>query len=163
MGRLLKNIITLLSTIKNLIYLFYKDHDTIVWPDDVKTILNLQELHITETPELDLESFKVALKSFEDALLVKNVPFVEGKKNKIGYLLEKPLQLYPQNVEINGELAFLISKTINDVRDKDDPISTNPLCITSADIEDLLVLTSNLIKNHQNLNQNKPDLEEEEE
>lgn len=146
---------------KNLVFRFFQEKDTIVLPKDLTKILAAgEEIIISDDPDMHAEVIKLALKSFEDANLIKSFEMCtsEGKSGKSKrniYVLEKPLQSLSQTIELNGETCFYIAKTLNSVRDKDDKNQTNPMGISANDIEDLLVLAGTLIKNHQDNLQNQ--------
>lgn len=142
---------------KNLIFNFFKENDTIILPDDFLKIVT-----VSGTPELDKAKIEESLKCFVDTGLAKKISYIEGegksKKDKTAYVLEKPLQSYEQSLTISGETAFYISNILNDVKDKDDQNAVNPLSITETNIESLIILISQLLKE---FNENKKNKEED--
>lgn len=136
---------------KNLIYSYYKDNNIIIFPDNLLEVLSSNGLAISDTPELDTAILKKALTSFEEIGFVKQLEFSEDKtkkSNKIAYVLDRPLQTYPQTLELNGETCYFLADLLNSVRDKDSKTLSNPLSITPTDIEELLLVTSALIKKY---------------
>lgn len=136
-----------LIEIKNILFEHFKENPRLILPDD-----KLKLIKISEYPEFDTEAIKIALKDFESAGLVKSFSFIENKKEKSGYILERPIQTFEQTVNISGELAYYIANTINKAREdlinshkknydfSNQKDSTDPLKITSTDIETLLIL-----------------------
>lgn len=136
-------------SIKSDLFNYLKDHNQIILPDDFSQIIK-----ISEYPEFDLAIMTDSLKSFEAADILKRVEFVESKKNKVGYLLTKPLTEFSQSLEISGEIAFYLASILNEIKDDDDNNTINPLNITQKNIEDLIILVSNLLKQHKDNQEN---------
>jgi len=139
-----------LSDLKLNIYNHFQTNDELVLPDD-----NLKILVISDTPDLHAAAIKTALSSFEETGLVKKVEYVEGKKNKTAYILEKPLQSYTQNVNIDGITAALISKVFNNLNLKQVGASqSNPLAITQFEIETMATIAEQYIIANKSKEQN---------
>lgn len=143
--------------IKNLIFKYFTENDTLVLPDNFNKIIL-----ISENPEMDLASLKESLKSYVELGLVKSVEFEDNKKKKVAYVLEKPLQNYEQSVVISGEIGLYIAQILNDVKDQDDHNVVNPLSITQENIESMIILITQLLKEYKK-NQEKSGAELDEE
>jgi len=130
-----------LNQIKVNLFSHFKENNQFIYPDD-----RLKVVPISETPELHYAAIIEALKDFEAAKLVSRIEYIEGKKvkeNKIGYILEKPAELFTQNLQIPGDLALEISTLVNSLNvDLPDmkKFSSSPLGITLNDIEILILL-----------------------
>lgn len=140
-----------LLEIRNNLFTYFKDNDTLILPDNFNKIIT-----ISENIEMDTAIIKEALKTFITAGLIKEVDFSEGKKNKNVYILDQSLYKYEQSVSISGEIAFYIAQILNDLKDKNDPDKVNPLSINSSNIESLIILITELLKQH-NKNLESPD------
>ena len=81
--------------------------------------------------------------------------------SKTAYVLEKPLQNYEQSITISGEIASYIAQILNDIKDNDDQNVVNPLCITQENIESMIILITQLLKEYKK-NQEKSGAELEE-
>lgn len=143
--------------IKNLIFKYFTENDTLVLPDNFNKIIL-----ISENPEMDLASLKESLKSYVELGLVKSVEFEDNKKKKVAYVLEKPLQNYEQSVVISGEIGLYIAQILNDVKDQDGHNVVNPLSITQENIESMIILITQLLKEYKK-NQEKSGAELDEE
>lgn len=142
--------------IKNKLFEFFKENDTLVYPDDF-----LKVVIISENENLDKAIMLSALEIFEKSGLAKKVVYKDGKNEKIAYVLEKPFHACNQNLEISGDLAGLVAKTINNNRDGDDSNLTDPLSINARDIESLLVIIGFLMKAQGKLNIENSDGDDE--
>jgi len=145
-----------LLEIKNLIFKFYTENDTLVLPEGFNKVIL-----ISEFPEMELAIMKECLKSFSELGLVKIVDFEDDKKKKTAYVLEKPLQNYEQSVTLSGEIASYIAQILNDMKDNDDQNVVNPLSITQENIESMIILITQLLKEYKK-NQEKSNAELEE-
>ena len=145
-----------LLEIKNLIFKFYTENDTLVLPEGFNKVIL-----ISEFPEMELAIMKECLKSFSELGLVKIVDFEDDKKKKTAYVLEKPLKNYEQSVTLSGEIASYIAQILNDMKDNDDQNVVNPLSITQENIESMIILITQLLKEYKK-NQEKSNAELEE-
>lgn len=128
-----------LSDIKVELYRFFQTNDQLILPDD-----KLKVLIISETPELHYAALFEALKTYEDSGLVKRVEFKDGKNSKTGFILDKPIQSYQQTITISGDLAWYISKVLNQLNTAGNNVS-NPLLISNLEIEALTVIAEQFI------------------
>jgi hypothetical protein len=140
-----------LHDIKLSLFNFFKFNDQFIYPDD-----RLKIITISDTPELHYSAILEALKLFEETKIVSKIEFAEGKTKKIGYILEKPVDLYTQSLQLPGDFALEISNIINSLNvpnTETKKFVCNPFSITLSDLEILLLLARaqiNQSKNTQN-------------
>lgn len=148
-----------LTSARNLLYKFFLENERLILPDNL-----LKVVTITEYPEFDTETLKLALKSFEEVGIVKSFEFKDGKNNKLGYILERPIQSFEQDIKVGGDLAGIISNTINSVGASIHgvkEIESNPLSLTQTDLESLIIIISTLLADRQDNSTNLKTTEED--
>lgn len=126
--------------IKEKLYDWFSINDRLILPDDT-----LKILVITEQREFDQAILEDVLKWWVENGLLHKVRYIENKKNKIGYILDKPLYAYEQTIVIPGETCGIIAKFINQSKDKDDKNYIDPIKITHVEIEYMVGLLGQYI------------------
>ncbi len=148
-----------LTDTKNLLYKHFLENDKLILPEDFNKLII-----VSEYPEFDLEILKIALKSYEEVGLIKSFEYKDGKTTKIGYSLDRPLQSFEQDLKIGGDMAHIISNTINSIGQSVQGVQgyeSNPLAITSLDIESLVIIISAFMTEKQDSLKNVKEEEED--
>ena len=130
----------------NTLFQYFMQNDYLCFPNDFSK-LKL----VSDTPEYDTFAFKEALKEFVNTNLVKHIEFKEqdGKKiiDKDLYILIKPFGLIDKTLSISSELCAVISATINNyLAAKNDRALSDPTKIGERDIENLLIIIDQMLK-----------------
>jgi len=134
-----------LSDIKITLYNYFSQNDQILWPED-----RLKIIPISETPELHYAAVLEALNEFESAGLIKKIEYKEGssKTGKVAWILINNLRTLNQTIVLPGDLCGAIADTLNQLNpNKETGNISNPLALSSLEIETLLSLVEQWIKN----------------
>jgi hypothetical protein len=95
--------------------------------------------------------FNEGLKQLESGNIIKLLRISNKEKENNKWVLVKPIQMLEQSVVLPGDLASMISQTINMVSTKlDSKHQCNPLNITKDDIKYLLSIVITLLREDKN-------------
>lgn len=149
-----------LNEIKIKLYQYFAGNNLLILPDD-----KLKIIPISEFPELEAAAVISSLEDFEKSGIVRKINYEDkvifeevknGKSRghpenikKTGYILEKNLASYSQTVEIPGDLAALLSKITNMAQTSQSKFISNPLSISSYEIETAAILCDEFLKREQ--------------
>ena len=129
---------TVLEATQKLIEYFNKN-DSFIYPDNIK------ELFLTDSdPEIRDRIVEITLKQLDGGGIILTGDL---KNKKTLYVLKCPLAAIKQGVELSGDVASLISSTINQFAEnlKQPEMVCNPLNISEKDIKSLIIINSFLI------------------
>lgn len=121
------------QTAKIQLFKYFSSHETFDLNKDFSLIS-----FISDDPEIDKGIIKLALKEFEEQKLASKLDINE----KNIWVLNKPLNSFVQNIEIDAMTAQAVSEVINCYcKDNNDTINiSDPLQITDREIKNILVL-----------------------
>lgn len=99
---------------------------------------------ICEEPEFTKAVFEKILDEFVEAKILTKVEFVnDNRETEKGWILQKSLSSYSQNIEISAATVNYLGQIverINEINPENFNIEINPLNITEADIQRVLVV-----------------------
>ncbi len=128
-----------IQSAKNLLFDYFKNHDTFNLNDDFNKIVI-----VTETPEMDKGIVLLALKEYQSQGLLSSL--YSKETSCWAFVLNRPLEQYSQTVQLNYNTIKELTNFINEYCGEDDKDSlVDSFNITEKDIQTLIVIAYELL------------------